>query len=218
MLLRAGRVPRFPRPRLKRKPQVTTRHASRRVRHASVVIHIGIANVPGIPGACATHNFAYLVRDPRQGSRIVPPAMVVGQHTSFEFVIFFHKCCTSNRYCVLNPYFHELYSERLIQILGDHFFYATCPTQTILWMWGLWLIGQFPDTKIHGPNMGPTWADLGIALWRSIYWCRTVRIHLYSFILNKLHYITYIFQTIIVICCWSPAKIQSHRAGNKNND
>ena len=53
-----------------------SRHASRHVRHARAVMHVGIANqrfplksaagenVPGIPGACATCNFPYLVRGP----------------------------------------------------------------------------------------------------------------------------------------------------------
>ena len=53
-----------------------SRHASRHVRHARAVMHAGIANqrfhlksaagenVPGIPGACATGNFTYLVRGP----------------------------------------------------------------------------------------------------------------------------------------------------------
>ena len=53
-----------------------SRHASRHVRHARAVMHVGIANlrfplksaagenVPGIPGACATRNFTYLVRGP----------------------------------------------------------------------------------------------------------------------------------------------------------
>ena len=51
-------------------------HASRHVRHARAVMHAGIANyrfplkspagenVTGIPGACATCNFTYLVRGP----------------------------------------------------------------------------------------------------------------------------------------------------------
>ena len=53
-----------------------SRHASRHVRHARAVMHAGIANlrfplksatgenVPGIPGACGTCNFTYLVRGP----------------------------------------------------------------------------------------------------------------------------------------------------------
>ena len=53
-----------------------SRHASRHVRDARVVMHAGIAKqrfplksvggeiVPGIPGACATRNFTYLVRGP----------------------------------------------------------------------------------------------------------------------------------------------------------
>ena len=53
-----------------------SRHASRHVRHARAVMHAGIVNyrfplksaagenVPGIPGACATCNFTYLVRGP----------------------------------------------------------------------------------------------------------------------------------------------------------
>ena len=55
-----------------------SRHASRHVRYARAVMHAGIAkkqfpsksaageNVPGIPGACATCHFAYLVRGPCQ--------------------------------------------------------------------------------------------------------------------------------------------------------
>ena len=47
-----------------------SRHASGYVRHERVVMHVGIAdprwreNVPGIPGAYATRNFAYLVSGP----------------------------------------------------------------------------------------------------------------------------------------------------------
>ena len=53
-----------------------SRHASRHVRDARAVMHAGIANscfplnsaaggnVPGIPGACATLDFTYLVRGP----------------------------------------------------------------------------------------------------------------------------------------------------------
>ena len=58
-----------------------SRHASRHVRHARAVMHAGIANyrfplksaagenVPGIPGACATCNFTYLVRGPWRSSK-----------------------------------------------------------------------------------------------------------------------------------------------------
>ena len=53
-----------------------SRHASRHVRDARAVMHAGMANsrfplnstvgenVPGIPGACATRDFTYLVRGP----------------------------------------------------------------------------------------------------------------------------------------------------------
>ena len=53
-----------------------SRHASRHVPDAGAVMHAGIVNsrsplnsatgenVPGIPGACAPHNFTYLVRGP----------------------------------------------------------------------------------------------------------------------------------------------------------
>ena len=43
----------FPPPRWKETTSWRSQHASRHVRH-----------VPGIPGACATHNFTYLVRSP----------------------------------------------------------------------------------------------------------------------------------------------------------
>ena len=63
----------FPPPRVSKKK---CRHASRHVLDARAVMHAGIAtsrfplnsaaggNVPGIPGTCATRNFAYLVRGP----------------------------------------------------------------------------------------------------------------------------------------------------------
>ena len=60
-----------PPPTSKETASSQSRHASRHVRHAPVVMHIGIANplwrgqnVPGIPGACATRNFTYLARGP----------------------------------------------------------------------------------------------------------------------------------------------------------
>ena len=63
---------RFPRHRLKRKPLV--RNPS--MHHGTCVTHVpwcmsgsltrgGGENSPGIPGACATRNFAYLARGPR---------------------------------------------------------------------------------------------------------------------------------------------------------
>ena len=59
-----------------------SRHASRHVRHARAVMHVEIVNkrfllksaagenVPGIPGACATCNFTYLVRGPYTAMRL----------------------------------------------------------------------------------------------------------------------------------------------------
>ena len=47
-----------------------SRHASQHVPGARAVMHVGIAhprwrgNIPGITGACATRNFAYLVNGP----------------------------------------------------------------------------------------------------------------------------------------------------------
>ena len=46
---------RFLRHRLQRKPLVSDRHASRRVRHARVVLHVGIAN-PRWRGKCSRHS------------------------------------------------------------------------------------------------------------------------------------------------------------------
>ena len=63
---------RFPRHRLQRKPLVNDPV----MHHGTCVTHVpwfmsgsltrgGGENVPGFPGACATHNFAYLVRGPK---------------------------------------------------------------------------------------------------------------------------------------------------------
>ena len=62
---------RFPRHRLQRKPLVSDPS----MHHGTCVTHVpwcmsesptrgGGRNVPGIPGACATHNFTYLARGP----------------------------------------------------------------------------------------------------------------------------------------------------------
>ena len=62
---------RFPRHRLQRKPLVSDPD----MHHGTCIAHVpwcmsgsltrdGDENVPGIPGACATHKFAYLVRGP----------------------------------------------------------------------------------------------------------------------------------------------------------
>ena len=53
----------FPATNFKGNPWLASQHASRHVRHARAVMHVGIANprwrgnVPGIPRACATHSF-----------------------------------------------------------------------------------------------------------------------------------------------------------------
>ena len=62
-----------PTPTSKKTASSRSRHASQHVRHARVVMHVGIAkprwvvgwgDVPGIPGACATLKFTYLARGP----------------------------------------------------------------------------------------------------------------------------------------------------------
>ena len=62
---------RFPRHRLQRKPPVSDpdMHHGTFVTHvpwcmSESLTHTGEENVPGIPGACATRNFAYLVKSP----------------------------------------------------------------------------------------------------------------------------------------------------------
>ena len=62
---------RFPRHRLQRKPLVSDpgMHHGTCVTHvpwcmSGSLIRSGEENVPGIPGACASRNFAYLARDP----------------------------------------------------------------------------------------------------------------------------------------------------------
>ena len=72
-----------------------SRHATRHVRDARAVMHVGIANqrfplklgggenVPGIPGACATRNFTYLVRGPCEATSGTPLSVlqtVFGRH------------------------------------------------------------------------------------------------------------------------------------------
>ena len=61
----------FPRHRFQRKPLVSdpTMHHGTCITHvpwcmSGSLPHGGGENFPGIPGACATHNFTYLTRDP----------------------------------------------------------------------------------------------------------------------------------------------------------
>ena len=59
-----------PPPTSKETASLRSRHASRHVRDARAMMHVGIANPrwgendPGIPGACAARNFTFLVRGP----------------------------------------------------------------------------------------------------------------------------------------------------------
>ena len=66
----------FPRHRLQRKRLVSDpgMHNGTRMKHvprcmSGSLIRSGGENVPGIPGECATRNFAYLVRGPYIGNR-----------------------------------------------------------------------------------------------------------------------------------------------------
>ena len=58
--------------------------------HGTCVTHVpwcipgSLTNVPGIPGACATRNFTYLVRGPWEGARIVLPAVATKRHTPLQ--------------------------------------------------------------------------------------------------------------------------------------
>ena len=74
-----GMLGTFPRHRLQRKPLVSDPG----MHHGTCVTHVpwcmsgsltrnGGENVPGIPGACATRNFAYLVRGPWLQKRMQP--------------------------------------------------------------------------------------------------------------------------------------------------
>ena len=85
-----------------------SRHASRHVRDAHAVMHAWIANsrfplnstagenVPGIPGACTTRKFTYLVRGPS-------PSLQVVRYLPE------HKVCFSNQ-ALLSIMFHGLMS------------------------------------------------------------------------------------------------------------
>ena len=64
LLMRQECRKRFPRHRLQRKPLVSDPGIHHGTCFAGSRIRGGGENVPGIPGACATRNFAYLVRGP----------------------------------------------------------------------------------------------------------------------------------------------------------
>ena len=86
-----------------------SRHASRHVRHARAVMHAGIANsrfplnsaagenVPGIPGACATRKFTYLIRDPLPSPQVLRylPAHKVRFSNQALLSIIFHGLMSS---------------------------------------------------------------------------------------------------------------------------
>ena len=75
---------RFPRHRLQRKPLVSDPG----MHHGTCVTHVpccmsgsltcgGGENVPGIPGACASHNFTYLARGPCCQFFVYPPIRIM---------------------------------------------------------------------------------------------------------------------------------------------
>ena len=78
-------------------------HASRHVRHARAVMHVGIANprcgenVPGIPGACATRNFRYQARGPWNASSESQSFQTLEGDPSF--------CVMTSLWCALNNIF-----------------------------------------------------------------------------------------------------------------
>ena len=90
---------RFPRHRLQRKPLVSGMH------HGTCVSHVpscmsgsltrgGGENVPGIPGACATRNFTYLVWGPLENQnthKITNFALILKDSSICTISIFFTK-------------------------------------------------------------------------------------------------------------------------------
>ena len=107
---------RFPRHRLRWKSPVSDPD----MHHSTCVTHvpwcmpgslnrIGGENVPGIPGACTTRNFTYLVRGPCKNV-----------WRKWVSSVFWHTCVSDNK------------------MLTDTAF-------------------NYPDSKVHGANMGPIW-------------------------------------------------------------
>ena len=97
-----------PPPFSKETARYRSRHASRHVRDARAVMHVGIVdprwrgNVPGIPGACAIRNFTYLVRAPyyhrrEEGCSCCTKSTILSQHCIVTFgwchisFVFFHS-------------------------------------------------------------------------------------------------------------------------------
>ena len=80
-----------------------SRHASRHVCHARAVMHAGIANLwfplksaagendPGIPGACTTCNYTYLVRGPWTLTN-VRCLIAVMRYVCYAMWVTFHSC------------------------------------------------------------------------------------------------------------------------------
>ena len=121
-----------------------SRHASRHVRHARAVIHAGIANlrfplksaagenVPGIPGACATCNFTYLVRGPcRQIARVVSILWWRHQMETFSALL---AICAGN-----SPGTGEFLTQRPVTQSFDVFFDLRLNKRLSKQWWGWWL-------------------------------------------------------------------------------
>ena len=94
----------FPRHRLQRKPLVSDHDMHHGTCVAYVpwcmsgsLIHGGGENVPGIPGACATHNFTYLARGPLQCMTALPligsllPVTLLGNWSNGGRTVKFHR-------------------------------------------------------------------------------------------------------------------------------
>ena len=118
---------RFPRPRLQRKPLVN----DPAMHHGTCVTHVpwcmsgsltcgGGGNVPGIPGACATHNFTYLARGPcdllcllyHSNIKIAEVTCLLNLSMHFNLnngthqiiVLYIHTIWTSRKYLKANAY------------------------------------------------------------------------------------------------------------------
>ena len=74
-----------------------SRHASQQVHHARAVMHVGLANPRwqgkcSRPGACTTHNFTYLVRDPiKHRNRIYTWSETYFRQDLFPSYLFFGR-------------------------------------------------------------------------------------------------------------------------------
>ena len=144
-----------------------SQHTSRHVRHARAWMHVGIASVPGIPGACTTRNFTYLARGPWKTLRILLMRGLLIQSPHFHYwnILFFNY---RNTTFLLNTLFISDTSTNLVwsNVFTRHF-HTVINISILKISKDEALAIPFPSTA---KQLLSHWDNLTIIMWYGLSW------------------------------------------------